>query len=391
MRVTHVITRLIIGGAQENTISSVLGLRSKPGLDVNLVSGPTTGPEGSLEHLFAEHPGALSLLPNLVRPVHPIRDWLAYRQLRSFFLSERPDVVHTHSGKAGVLGRLAAASAGVPIIIHTIHGPSFGTFQSRLANLIFLTAERRASRVTTHFVSVADAMTRQYLAAGIGKPEQYTRILSGFDLVPFLSARNCPELRKRYGIEPDDVVIGKVARMFKLKGHDDLFSIAPDLIRACPKVKFLLVGSGPWETRFRQLARDMGIAGRFVFTGLIPPEQVAEWVGIMDILVHTSRREGLARVLPQALAAGKPVVAFDCDGASEICIHHKTGFLVPPCDSSQLLRGLRDLTESAELRSQFGETGRNFVRDRFSVARMVDELHALYLRLDRQLISPTRV
>src|SRR5512142_633213 len=186
MRVTHVITRLIVGGAQENTIASVLGLRQKPNLEVNLVSGPTLGREGSLERLLADSGRTLTVVPELVRSVSPSKDLVALRQLVRFFRERRPDIVHTHSGKAGVLGRLAAARAGVPVIIHTIHGPSFGGFQGWISNLILRAAEARAARVTTHFVVVADAMREQYLRAGIGRPDQYTRVFSGFDLDPFL-------------------------------------------------------------------------------------------------------------------------------------------------------------------------------------------------------------
>src|SRR5256885_551028 len=123
MRVTHVITRLIVGGAQENTVSSVLGLQQKPGLKVDLISGPSLGREGSLESWLSDSPGVLQEIPELVRPVHPWKDWLALRRLIKLFGKFRPDIVHTHSGKAGVLGRLAAARAEVPVIVHTIHGP----------------------------------------------------------------------------------------------------------------------------------------------------------------------------------------------------------------------------------------------------------------------------
>src|SRR5438309_6280931 len=126
MRVTHVITRLIVGGAQENTIASVLGLRQKPGLEVNLISGPASGPEGSLENLVADVPNLLTHLRQLVRPIHPWKDVLAFQRLTAIFRSQSPEIVHTHSGKAGLLGRLAAARARVPVIVHTIHGPSFG-------------------------------------------------------------------------------------------------------------------------------------------------------------------------------------------------------------------------------------------------------------------------
>src|SRR6185369_16007546 len=182
----------------------------------DLLAGPTTGPEGPLEPELKGFPGLLQIVPSLVRPVHPLNDRRAPRHLERIFRDRKPDVVHTHSGKAGVLGRLAAHRAGVPVIVHTIHGPSFGSFQGPLANLAFELAERRAGRVTTHFISVADAMTEQYLAAGIGSRDQYSRILSGFPLEPFLAARNDPETRRRLGFGENDFVIGMIARLFKL-------------------------------------------------------------------------------------------------------------------------------------------------------------------------------
>lgn len=383
MRVTHVITRLIVGGAQENTIASVLGLRQQAGLEVDLISGPTYGPEGSLEASVRQIPGLLTLVPELIRAVHPLKDFIALRKLEKIFRARKPDVVHTHSGKAGVLGRLAAARAGVPAIVHTIHGPSFGDFQGALANAVFTAAERRAARVTTHFVTVANAMRDQYLAAGIGRPAQYTHIFSGFPLTPFLAATNDPALRARLGLAPEDIVVGKIARLFELKGHADLFAAAPELVRRQPRLKFLLVGDGKWRSRFENLARALRLENHFVFTGLVPPAEIPALTGIMDVLVHLSRREGLARALPQALAAGKPVIAYDCDGAKEICREDETGFLIPPGDHEQLINRILLLAENPALRQRLGHHGQEFVRGNFAVERMVDELHALYLRLAR--------
>lgn len=380
MRVTHVITRLIVGGAQENTIDSVLGLRRKPDLEVDLVSGPTTGTEGSLEAAVRRE-GCLTLVPGLIRAVRPWSDGLAYLRLTRLFRQRRPDLVHTHSGKAGILGRLAARRAGIPLIVHGIHGPSFGPFQGPLANAVFTAAERSAGRVTDHFVSVADAMTRQYLAAGIGRPEQYTRVFSGFNLAPFLSARRDPALAARLGLGPDDFVVGKIARLFELKGHDDLFAAAPELIRRIPRIRFLLVGDGPWRQRFEAMASEPPLRGHFVFSGLVPPSAVAEHVALMDCLVHLSRREGLPRALPQALAGGRPVVAFDCDGAGEVCRDDETGFLIAPGDTAALVDRLARLASDPALRSRLGEIGRAWVSDRFSVERLVNDQHALYLRL----------
>jgi glycosyltransferase involved in cell wall biosynthesis len=381
MRVTHVITRLIVGGAQENTIASVLGLRDKPAIEADLVAGPTRGPEGSLERLLTPCPGLLTILPELVRPVDPWKDWLALRRLAELFRARRPDIVHTHSGKAGVLGRLAAARAGVPAIIHTIHGPSFGSFQGRPANLLFRSAERCAGRVTTHFVVVAEAMKHQYLAAGIGCPGQYTTIVSGFALEPFLAAANDPRVRARFGLSAQDVVVGKIARLFKLKGHDDLLDAAPGLVRACPRLKFLLVGDGQWRARLAERARALGVEKHFVFTGLVAPETIPDLLGIMDIVVHLSRREGLARVLPQALAAGRPIVACDCDGAREVCLDNETGFLLAPGDTAALSERLLRLAQDDGLRRRLGQRGRQLVQQRFGLQQMVDALYALYLRL----------
>ncbi|MBI5799875.1 MAG: glycosyltransferase family 4 protein [Verrucomicrobia bacterium] len=381
MRVAHVITRLIVGGAQENTIASVLGLREKPGVEVSLISGPTTGPEGTLEPRVAQFPGLLTIVPELVRPIAPVRDWLALRKLTRLFREQRPDIVHTHSGKAGVLGRLAAHAAGVPIIVHTIHGPSFGAFQNLIANRLFRAAERRAGQHTTHFVSVANAMTEQYLAAGIGTPERYTRIFSGFDLEPFLNAKNDLSLRAELGLAPDDFVVGKIARLFKLKGHEELIAAAPELVMRCPRIKFLLVGDGLWRGRCERLIRARKLEGRFVFTGLVPPEAIPRHLGIMDTLVHLSLREGLARALPQALAAGKPIVATACDGAGEVCLDDETGFLIYPGNRTALIQRLAQLAHDEGLRQRLGRRGRELVKDWFPTQRMVDDLQALYVRL----------
>jgi glycosyltransferase involved in cell wall biosynthesis len=381
MRVTHVITRLIVGGAQENTIASVLGLDHPPGWTLRLIAGPTTGPEGSLENRLAPLGSRFTRLPTLVRPVHPWKDLLAARTLVRLFRDQAPDIVHTHSGKAGILGRLAARRARVPVVVHTIHGPSFGAFQGSLANAVFRAAERLAAPATTHFVVVANAMRDQYLAAGIGRPHQFTRIFSGFPLDPFLTACPNPAGRRRLDIAPDDFVLGMIARFFKLKGHEDLFAVAPRLVARCPRIKFLLVGDGPWRPRFTRRARELGLTDHFRFVGLVPPEAVPDQIAIMDALVHLSRREGLPRALPQALAAARPVVVYNCDGASEICQDQATGLLVAPGDLDTLADRILRLANDPDLRQRLGQRGRQQVRESFSLDRMLEDLRALYLRL----------
>ena len=382
MRVIHVITRLIVGGAQENTIASVLGLRQKPGTEVELISGPTFGPEGSLEDRVARIPGLLTVVPEIVRPVHPLKDLVATRKLEDIFRARKPDIVHTHSSKAGIVGRVAAARAGVPVIVHHIHGPSFGPFQGAMANVTFRAAERYAGKVTTHFIVVAEAMKSQYIAAGIGKPDMYTRIFSGFPVLPYVNAVNDPALRVRLGFNSDDFIIGKIARFVPRKGHADLLRALQMLLPQCPRARLLLLGDGILHSLMRKTVNDMGLADKVVFAGLVSPGEVPQYVGIMDCLAHLSTfPEGLPRALPQALAAGKPVVSYDFDSAEEVCLEGETGFLICSGDAATAAKRLLQLAGDAALRQRLGERGQQFVREKFSVERMVDEQHALYLRL----------
>ena len=383
MRVTHIITRLIVGGAQENTLATMAGL-SRKGLEIQLISGPAVGPEGSLESEVRKTPHLLTLVPELVRPVHPVKDFIALRKLEKILRHQRPDLVHTHSGKAGILGRLAARRAGVPAIIHHIHGPSFGSFQGALANFIFTAAERRAGRVTDHFFCSAAAMTRLYLAAGIGRPEQYTRIFSGFDLQPFLAATNAPDLRATLGLNENHFVIGKIGRLYHLKGHADAIAAFARLAPQAPQARLLLVGDGILRGPLEEQARAQGLADKVIFTGLVPPAEVPRYLGIMDCVMHLSYREALSRVLPQALAAGKPVIAYDFDGADEICLENQTGFLVRTGDVATAAQRLLQLAGDPALRDKFGQTGREFVRENFSIERMVDDQYAVYLQVTAQ-------
>jgi glycosyltransferase involved in cell wall biosynthesis len=380
MRVTHIITRLVIGGAQENTVSTVLGLREKPDVQVDLISGPTVGPEGSMESALEGRP-RLIRVPSLVRPVHPWKDVRALTTLTSILRDLRSDLVHTHSGKAGILGRLAARRAGIPVIIHHIHGPSFGPFPSVPANAVFLAAERYAGRATTHFLCSAQAMARRYLAAGIGRPEMYTRVFSGFRVEPFIQAKNDPGLRRKLGLPPDAFVIGKIGRLVPLKGHADLLAAARDFVKVRPNARLLFVGEGSLRSELEAIAQSYGLRDKIIFTGLLPPSEVAAYVGIMDCLVHLSYREAVSRALPQALAAGKPVIAYDFDGADEVCIPNETGFLVRTGDIVSVTARLADLANDPGLRQRFGARGRDLVAKEFRVEDMIEKIYALYLRL----------
>jgi len=381
MRIAHVITRLIVGGAQENTISSVLGLNKKKNITVRLYSGLTSGPEGSLESNFTSFSDLLHIVPRLIRPINPFSDYLAYRHLLREFMQFKPDIVHTHSGKAGFLGRLAAKKANIQNIVHSIHGPSFGSYQGRIANILFRKAEKIAATHTDHFITVANAMQEQYLKAGIGNPNIYTKIFSGFNLKPYFSEYDTLEIRNQLGIKKDDFVVGKIARLFELKGHDSLFKIAPILAKELPNIRFLLIGDGPLKDKFEYIAKQINCEKNFIFAGLVSPSKIPPLIKSMDALIHLSRREGLPRALPQAMAAAKPIVALDYDGAREVCLNEETGLLVDKEDLPGLVKSILRLAKDQTLLKLLGQAGREFVQDKFTIDQMVDDQYQLYQRL----------
>lgn len=384
MKVCHIITRLIVGGAQENTLATCIGLQRDYGCEVDLVVGPTEGPEGTLMDAARDAGVNLILVPDLVRPVVPDRDFSALHQLRLVLRRGHYDVVHTHSAKAGILGRVAAGWEQVPVVVHTIHGLSFHDYERWWRNGIYILAERFAARYTTHFISVADTMTRKSLAAGIGKPDQYTTIYSGMDIAAFAPEKNAEaraQLRKRLGVAPDDFVIGKIARLFELKGHEYLLAAAPDIVKVAPHTKFLLVGDGVLRTRIAAEVFEKGLESNFIFAGLVPPGEIPRYVSAMDALVHLSLREGLARALPQAMAAGKPVVSFDIDGAAEVVRHGETGFLLEPQDVPGLKKAVIRLLQDHDLAATMGAHGRESVKEKFSQETMVRQIHELYQQL----------
>jgi glycosyltransferase involved in cell wall biosynthesis len=324
----------------------------------------------------------VEVIDEMRRAILPLKDWRTYRRLVRRFEELRPDVVHTHSSKAGIIGRWAAHKARVPAVIHTIHGLAFTASTSKVVNGVYKWLERRTAPVSTRIVCVADAMRDQSLAAGIGRPEQYVTVYSGMETAPFLRPPvPREEVRGRYGIGGDDVVVGTIARLFYLKGHDDLLEMAPDLCARFPRLKFMWVGDGLLRGQFEERIAKMGLKDRFVLTGLVPPAQIAELCNAMDILVHPSRREGLARALAQGGLVGIPVVTYDIDGNREGVLDGRSGYVLPPFDRARLSEALAALLEDeGRRRRRMGEVGRAFALERFDARAMVERLEEVYRR-----------
>lgn len=382
MRIAHVITRLILGGAQENTLLCCEDLARLYGDDVLLVTGPALGPEGSLMERARAGGGSLEVIPPLRRPIHPWRDWASYRQIKRVLDDFRPDVVHTHSAKGGILGRAAAAALGVPAIVHTVHGAPFYPYQSWAARAVFRACEQWAAGKCDAFVSVSDAMTNLMVKGGVAPRRMFTTIYSGMEVEPFLEAdRHRERMRGELGYEPRHVVVGKIARLFHLKGHEYVIRAARLVVDQVPDARFLLIGDGILRQRLERQIEAAGLSDYFRLVGLVRPEDIARWMGAMDIVVHASLREGLARALPQALIAGRPVVSYDVDGAREVVISDETGYLVPPKSVVEMAEALVRLASDPGLRERLGSEGRRRFTDVFRHERMAAQVRGLYDKL----------
>jgi len=381
MHVAHVITRMIIGGAQQNTLYTCQDQHQDFGDEVTLITGPAIGPEGSLMDQARAAGFRILEIPELRRSIHPWRDWSSYQRLIAILRDLRPDIVHTHSSKAGIIGRYAAGKASIPVV-HTIHGASFHRGQSRLAYSVYRHLERRAARHTDAFISVCDSITTQYVSAAVAPACRFSTVYSGMDVEPFLNpSRDRDEVRHQLGLKPQHVAVAKVARLFHLKGHKFLIEAARRVIDRCPNVRFVLIGDGILREQFEQQIRALGLTEQFILTGLVPPDRIPELINASDIVAHTSEWEGLARVLPQGLISGKPVISYDIDGAGEVVIPGETGYLLPVEEVTGLADAICELADSSELRDRLGKGGRERFTDIFRHQTMTKQIRQVYERV----------
>ncbi len=381
MRILHVITRLILGGAQQNTVICCRA-QAAAGHEVHLAFGPIYGPEGSLRESAQTAGVHLHELRWLRRAVLPLHDWLATRSLRQLIRQLQPDLVHTHSSKAGILGRAAAWREHVPAVVHTIHGLPFHDRQNPLIHHAYVHAERWAAKRCHSLVGITQAMCDAFAAKHIGRPEQFCVIPSGVEIEPFLHDDTPRDVtRKAYGIPADAPVVGIVARLDPLKGHDDLLDVLPQLLAQHPEVRLLCVGDGWHREALEQRIEREGLQRAVVLAGLVPPRQVPSLLRAMDVMALPSYQEGQGRTLVEALLCGCAVVGYDVGGIGEVCIDGQTGRLAPVGDRDRLALALLSLLDHPDERQRLADQGRAHVLREFTATVMCQRLDALYQRL----------
>ncbi len=380
MRILHIITRLIQGGAQQNTVLSCAA-QVKVGHEVHLAYGPIYGPEGSLLEEAEASGATLHEIASMRRAINPWHDIRCCYALRKLIRDVEPDIVHTHSSKAGIIGRAAAWAENTPVVLHTVHGLPFHDYQPKWVYKLYVGLEKWASKRCHHLVAITPAMVDAFCEEGIADKDRFTVIHSGIvieDFQPMLDY--IPILLDELDIPRHSTIIGIVARLDKLKGHHDLIEIYRQLIEYIPNCKLLFVGDG---NDFNDDSRGQieVHAGGITMTGLVPHDKISRYYSLMDVCVLPSYQEGQSRVLAEALLCGCGIVAYNVGGIPSICIDGETGKLVPVGDKQALADAIVWMIRHPDQRRLMTAKGQKLVREKFSADHMTRELESLYLRL----------
>jgi glycosyltransferase involved in cell wall biosynthesis len=378
IRVTNIVTRMIVGGAQETVYLSCREIDQQR-YPSTIVSGAETGTEGTLIEACRSEGIELVIEPSLVRELHPIKDPIAVARLTDLLRRERPDIVHTHSSKAGIVGRAAARLAGIKHVVHSAHGWAFNPTQSPARRSLYETLERGAGFFTDAIVFVAQANLDAAKRLGIGRPEQYRIIRSGIEVDRFARRpEDRASVRAEFALKDDAFVFGSVARLSPPKEPYLLVEALARIAPRHPEAALLLVGDGEYRAVTEQAIARHGLEDRVRLAGL--RSDVPRMLGGCDAFLLATRYEGLPRVLPQALAAGLPIVSSAVDGTVEAVEDGVTGYLVPPSDLDTLADRMCRLACDPEGAQRMGAAGLARVEE-FSSTTMVHRLEALYTEL----------
>lgn len=375
VKVAHIITRLDFGGAQQNTLYTVRHL-DRGRFQALLIYGPGGPLDSELEGLDA----ACLPLASLIRPLRPLTDLLCLLELTRVLIQERPALVHTHSSKAGVLGRIAARLAGVPLVVHTFHGFGFHVRQSPLRRSLYVLAERFCAALSDALIFVSQANRDQASALRLGKKERYALIRSGIKLRAFPAAVEDPLKKKAsFGLGMHKPLVTSIGNFKPQKNPEDFLAMAAAVARRKPEARFLFIGEGPQRGRLEARAIALGLDGKLALPGW--RRDAAEALAVSDVFVLTSLWEGLPRALVEAMKSGVPPVCYATDGITDVVKDGENGFLVKPGDVAALARRVEELLSDEELRRRLGKAAAGSIGEEFDIDGMVRRQEDLYARL----------
>ncbi len=370
-KVFHVITKLELGGAQKVTLM-ILERLPRDRYELGLI----TGPEGILVDWANQIPDLTRFwIPNFVREVRPIQDLITLLKLWGLFRRERPHIVHTHSSKAGILGRLAARLAGVPIIFHTYHGFGFNDFQPQLIKTFYIWLERLIAKVTDQTVMVSYANAKRAEDSGIVPNNDWILCRAAISLEQFMQPGPRRTKLREWNVPENRVVAGMVACFKPQKSPLDFVEVAARVLKETDRVHFIMAGDGELRPAIEARIRDLGISSHITLLGW--QKDMPEVYRNLDVVVLTSLWEGLPCVFSEAMAAGLPIVATQVDGAREAIIDGDNGFLHGPHDVEGMAKSVLKLVENPALREAMGSRGKSRVSE-FDIDTSVRALESAY-------------
>lgn len=387
IRVARVIARLNIGGPAQHTILLTAGL-DRARFVTTLITGVVGPAEGDFTQVARARGVSPIVIPELGRAMRPLHDVRALLSLVRLFRRLQPDIVHTHTAKAGTLGRVAARLSRVPVAVHTFHGHVLDGYFSPAVTRFFLGIERALARRTDRLVTVSPRLRAELLRMGIGRPEQVDVIPLGLDLERFgrVGARD-PALRASLGIASGAPLLGIVGRLVPIKDHATLFEAMALLHAHNPPVHLAVLGDGEERARLVVHASRLGLAERIHFLGwrtdleTILPE--------LDMVICASKNEGTPVAIIEAMAAGVPVLATDVGGVADLVTHGATGWLVRPGEPPALAHAIRHLLDDAGLRARLAAAGRPAALEQHGVDGLIRRIEALYTELINRKKSST--
>jgi glycosyltransferase involved in cell wall biosynthesis len=378
--VLRVITRLNVGGPARHAVLLTRDL-DEHGFRSELIYGSVTEAEGMIEPTGVR----ATWLRDLQRPLTPAADLRAARALSQVIRARRPVIVHTHLAKAGTLARLAARRNRVPLIIHTFHGHVLEGYFSPAVTRAFVAIERGLARWTDAFIAISPQIRDQILALGVGRPSQWHVVPLGLELDPIIrSTMTRAEARRRLGLDPNRRLVANVGRLVPIKDHSTFLRAAADVVRSHPDVTFVIAGDGELRASVESEARRL-LPERVRFLGWV--HDLATLYAALDLVVLTSRNEGTPVALIEAGAAGKPVVATSVGGVPDVVRDGTTGLLAPAGHPRALATQIVALLEDSSRADAMGRAGREWVRERYSVQRLVADTASLY----RELLARKRI
>lgn len=381
-RLSLVIARLNVGGPAVHVALLAAGMKQR-GYEVELLTGRVGPSEGDMGYYAVERGVTPVMHEDLGRELHPLKDLGLFFRFLRYFRETRPDVVHTHTAKAGAVARPAAWLAGVPVIVHTFHGHVFRHYFGRLKSWIFLTIERILASFTTRIIVLGDEQKREMSELGIGDPRRIAVVPLGLELEALARVpRRTGRLQAQLGLPAGTRLVAIVARLVPVKCHEDFFRAAARVIAQREKVAFLVVGDGELREWAGSRVAELGIAHAVHFMGW--QQQMEAIYPELDVLTLTSRNEGLPTVIIEAMAAGVPVVSTRVGSVADMVTSGEEGFVVEPGDVEGIARGVIEILDRPDAAETMAMKGREKALRSYGTDRMIEDLDRLYRDLLEQ-------